>query len=113
MFHAGHIRILEMAKQRGDYLIVGVHNDAVVNKQYGSNYPILNMQVCTRFATRLAKDLCSRVLDAPVSTEESILGLCLLKLFLANFRHAYFCLCMCPQCSLKAAYPALNMVGRA
>lgn len=46
MFHAGHIEILEMAKQHGDYVIVGVHNDALVNKQYGSNYPILNMQVC-------------------------------------------------------------------
>jgi ethanolamine-phosphate cytidylyltransferase len=52
MFHAGHIRILEIARQKGDYLIVGVHNDAVVNKQYGSNYPILNMQVekCCRLA---------------------------------------------------------------
>lgn len=48
MFHAGHIEILEMAKRHGDYVIVGVHNDALVNKQYGSNYPILNMQVCSK-----------------------------------------------------------------
>ena len=43
MFHAGHVRILERAKALGDYLIVGVQGDDLVNKHRGSNYPIMNL----------------------------------------------------------------------
>jgi ethanolamine-phosphate cytidylyltransferase len=42
MFHAGHVALLEGARALGDFLLVGVHNDAVVNQHRGSNYPILN-----------------------------------------------------------------------
>lgn len=34
---------LERAKAEGDYLIVGLHTDQVVNKRLGSNYPIMNL----------------------------------------------------------------------
>lgn len=37
----GHVEILKKAKELGDYLIVGVHDDKTVNKYKGSNYPIL------------------------------------------------------------------------
>ena len=30
LFHAGHIRALKKAKAFGDYLIVGIHSDAVI-----------------------------------------------------------------------------------
>mmetsp|Transcript_38716 Transcript_38716/g.76225 ORF Transcript_38716/g.76225 Transcript_38716/m.76225 type:complete len:511 (+) Transcript_38716:24-1556(+) len=43
MFHAGHVKFLAQCKQMGDYLIVGVHNDQIVNKTRGSNMPILNL----------------------------------------------------------------------
>lgn len=43
MFHAGHCEILEAAKKMGDYVIVGVHNDQVVNSLRGSNLPIMNL----------------------------------------------------------------------
>jgi ethanolamine-phosphate cytidylyltransferase len=43
MFHAGHCEVLEAAKKLGDYVIVGVHNDQVVNSLRGSNLPILNL----------------------------------------------------------------------
>jgi len=43
MFHAGHIEILKSAHDLGDFLIVGVHSDQVVNEHRGSNYPILNL----------------------------------------------------------------------
>lgn len=44
MFHAGHVATLELARTQGDYLIVGVHSDSVVNDRKGSNLPIMSMQ---------------------------------------------------------------------
>jgi len=44
MFHAGHIKTLEMARALGDYLIVGVHGDSIVNARFGYNLPIMNLQ---------------------------------------------------------------------
>lgn len=43
LFHVGHLDFLEQAKAQGDYLIVGLHTDPVVNKYRGSNYPIMNL----------------------------------------------------------------------
>src|SRR5690349_21615559 len=43
LFHIGHLDFLEQAKARGDYLIVGLHTDPVVNQYKGSNYPIMNL----------------------------------------------------------------------
>ncbi|XP_060535257.1 ethanolamine-phosphate cytidylyltransferase isoform X2 [Cylas formicarius] len=43
LFHVGHLDFLEKAKQQGDYLIVGLHTDPVVNRYKGSNYPIMNL----------------------------------------------------------------------
>jgi ethanolamine-phosphate cytidylyltransferase len=34
---------LEKAKKEGDYLIVGLHTDPVVNRYKGQNYPIMNV----------------------------------------------------------------------
>ncbi|KYQ94250.1 phosphoethanolamine-cytidyltransferase [Tieghemostelium lacteum] len=44
LFHVGHAEALRQAKELGDYLIIGVHDDRVVNSQKGSNYPIMNLQ---------------------------------------------------------------------
>lgn len=43
LFHVGHLDFLEKAKQMGDYLIVGLHTDPVVNQYKGGNYPIMNL----------------------------------------------------------------------
>eukprot|EP00297_Palpitomonas_bilix_P013455 CAMPEP_0113901042 /NCGR_PEP_ID=MMETSP0780_2-20120614/21025_1 /TAXON_ID=652834 /ORGANISM="Palpitomonas bilix" /LENGTH=356 /DNA_ID=CAMNT_0000893593 /DNA_START=105 /DNA_END=1175 /DNA_ORIENTATION=- /assembly_acc=CAM_ASM_000599 len=43
LFHAGHVKTLQAAKARGDYLIVGIHEDVVVNAYKGANYPIMNL----------------------------------------------------------------------
>eukprot|EP01043_Picozoa_sp_COSAG02_P097882 COSAG02_NODE_34070_length_490_cov_0.647059_1_plen_96_part_00 len=51
LFHGGHIECLQRARQLGDYLIVGVYNDEVVNRICGDNYPLMNLneRVLVRF----------------------------------------------------------------
>lgn len=43
MFHAGHIETLRKAREGGDFLLVGIHDDATVNARKGSNFPIMNV----------------------------------------------------------------------
>ncbi|ELU08724.1 hypothetical protein CAPTEDRAFT_162811 [Capitella teleta] len=43
LFHVGHLDFLEKASQKGDYVIVGIHTDPVVNRYKGSNFPIMNL----------------------------------------------------------------------
>jgi len=43
LFHVGHLDFLEKAKAQGDFLIVGLHTDPIVNRYKGSNYPIMNL----------------------------------------------------------------------
>lgn len=43
LFHIGHLDFLELAAKEGDYLIVGLHTDPVVNRYKGANYPIMNL----------------------------------------------------------------------
>ena len=39
----GHIELLKKARELGTYLIVGVHDDKVINAKKGRNYPIMNL----------------------------------------------------------------------
>ena len=43
IFHIGHLAFLEQVAKEGDYLIVGLHTDPVVNRYKGANYPIMNL----------------------------------------------------------------------
>jgi ethanolamine-phosphate cytidylyltransferase len=43
MFHAGHVEFLRKARELGDFLLVGVHNDVIVNRHRGTNFPIMNL----------------------------------------------------------------------
>lgn len=43
LFHVGHIEALRHAKEVGNYLIVGIHDDEVVNSIKGKNLPIMNL----------------------------------------------------------------------
>ena len=43
LFHVGHLDFLEAARQHGDYLILGLHTDPVVNRYKGDNFPIMNI----------------------------------------------------------------------
>ncbi|KAJ9456019.1 Ethanolamine-phosphate cytidylyltransferase [Diplonema papillatum] len=42
-FHCGHMAMLEEARKKGTYLIVGLYSDSVINKLAGANYPIMNV----------------------------------------------------------------------
>ena len=44
MFHAGHVCFLEKCLALGNYIVVGLHDDAVINQYKGSNHPIMNLQ---------------------------------------------------------------------
>jgi len=75
MFHPGHVAILKAAKERGDYLIVGVHGDTVVNRNRGMNLPLMNLheRVLSILGCRFVDDV---VIDAPyVITEDFIASL--------------------------------------
>lgn len=41
LFHVGHVRYLEGAKQLGDFLIVGINSDTQVRKLKGENRPFM------------------------------------------------------------------------
>jgi ethanolamine-phosphate cytidylyltransferase len=43
VMHPGHLKFLEKAAELGDFLIVGLHTDPIVNMYKGSNYPIMNL----------------------------------------------------------------------
>lgn len=64
MFHAGHVEFLQLAKAQGTYLIVGIHNDAIVNKHRGLNYPIMNLheRVLSVLGCKYVDDV---LIDAP------------------------------------------------
>lgn len=75
MFHCGHVAFLEEAKKRGDYLIVGIHSDAIVNHERGCNLPLMNLheRVLSVLGCRYVDDV---LIDAPaVITPEMIQSL--------------------------------------
>jgi len=43
ILHPGHLAFLKAARALGDFLIVGLHTDPIVNMYKGSNYPIMNL----------------------------------------------------------------------
>merc|ERR1712061_207710 len=43
MFHVGHASFLKDAKALGSFLLVGIHDDNVVNRRHGSNLPIMSL----------------------------------------------------------------------
>ncbi|KAG6627801.1 hypothetical protein I3843_15G132200 [Carya illinoinensis] len=43
LFHAGHVEILKIARQLGDFLLVGIHTDQTVSEHRGNQYPIMHL----------------------------------------------------------------------
>ncbi|KAG9443394.1 hypothetical protein H6P81_014734 [Aristolochia fimbriata] len=43
LFHAGHVQILKLARELGDFLLVGIHTDQTVSANRGAHRPIMNL----------------------------------------------------------------------
>ncbi|RKP27383.1 hypothetical protein SYNPS1DRAFT_12750 [Syncephalis pseudoplumigaleata] len=72
LFHYGHIEFLKRAKELGDYLLVGVHDDATINRIKGSNYPLMNLheRVLSVLACRYVDEV---IIGAPYSVTQDVL----------------------------------------
>ncbi|PAV73883.1 hypothetical protein WR25_16067 [Diploscapter pachys] len=72
LFHLGHLLFLEKAAKLGDYLIVGILSDQVVNEYKGSNHPIMSLH--ERVLSVLAyKPVNEVVIGAPLAVTGEIL----------------------------------------
>ncbi|KFM68067.1 Ethanolamine-phosphate cytidylyltransferase, partial [Stegodyphus mimosarum] len=72
LFHVGHIDFLEKAKAEGDYVIVGLHTDPIVNRYKGSNYPIMNLheRVLSVLACKYVNEV---VIGAPYAVTKDLM----------------------------------------
>ena len=73
MFHAGHVEILKRARSLGDYLLVGIDNDAKVNRSRGMNYPIMNIQERT-LSVLQCKYVDDVIIDPPWNVSEEFIA---------------------------------------
>lgn len=63
---------MKKARELGDYLIVGLYGDAVINHSKGENYPIMNLH--ERFLSLLACKYVSDVLiEAPFAVTKDVM----------------------------------------
>ncbi|VVC40311.1 Rossmann-like alpha/beta/alpha sandwich fold,Cytidyltransferase-like domain [Cinara cedri] len=72
IFHVGHLDFLEKAHRHGDFLIVGLHTDPVVNQYKGFNYPIMNLheRVLSVLACKYVSEV---VIGAPYSVTADLM----------------------------------------
>ncbi|KAI8353751.1 hypothetical protein B0O80DRAFT_508482 [Mortierella sp. GBAus27b] len=72
LFHTGHIEFLKRAREMGDYLLVGIHDDQTVNAIKGVNYPLMNLheRVLSVLACRYVDEV---VIGAPYSVSSQVL----------------------------------------
>ena len=73
MLHAGHVSILEKARALGDYLLVGIYNDGVVNSYRGGSHPVLNLneRVLSVLANKYVSDI---VIDPPYIVSKEMIA---------------------------------------
>lgn len=73
LFHIGHLDFLEVAKKEGDYLIVGLHTDPIVNQYKRGNYPIMNLheRVLSVLACKYVNEV---VIGAPYKVTEDLMN---------------------------------------
>ncbi len=72
MFHAGHIETLRRAREKGDFLLVGIHDDRTVNGRKGGNFPIMNLHERT-LSVLACKYVDEVIIGAPWSVSEDMI----------------------------------------
>jgi ethanolamine-phosphate cytidylyltransferase len=72
IFHPGHVELLQKAKQLGDYLIVGIHEDLSVNQYLGGIYPLngLHERVLNLLACKYVDDV---IIAAPFKITDKLI----------------------------------------
>ncbi|OMJ77007.1 hypothetical protein SteCoe_23486 [Stentor coeruleus] len=72
LIHMGHVETLKAARELGDYLIVGVHDDKTVNQHKGKNFPImhLNERTLNLLAMKYVDDV---IMGAPWEITEDMI----------------------------------------
>ena len=73
LFHIGHVEFLKKAKEKGDYVLVGIHDDETVNRIKGANFPIMNLyeRVLGVLSCRYVNEV---IIGAPYSVNKEILN---------------------------------------
>jgi len=72
LFHIGHLSFLEEALKLGDYLVVGIYPDQVVNEYKGRNYPIMTLH--ERVLSVLAyKPVSEVIIGAPYEVTQDLI----------------------------------------
>ncbi|XP_052070724.1 ethanolamine-phosphate cytidylyltransferase-like isoform X1 [Mytilus californianus] len=72
LFHVGFVDFLEKVSKEGDFIIVGLHTDPVVNRYKGSNFPIMNLheRVLSVLACRYVNEV---VIGAPYAVTSDLM----------------------------------------
>lgn len=70
---AGHVALLKQARDRGDYLMVGIHSNSLVNKMQGNRLPLmsLNERVLSVLGCRYVDNV---LIDAPYEISSSMIA---------------------------------------
>lgn len=73
LLHPGHVAMLKAAKERGDYLIVGVHENDAITKRKGPGYPVIDLdeRVLCVLAMRYVDDV---VIGAPQRPNQAFIN---------------------------------------
>lgn len=75
VFHAGHVEILRLAKEAGDFLLVGLHTDEDVEARRGPHTPIMNVH------ERALSVLACKYVDEVIIGAPTVIGEDLLRTF--------------------------------
>jgi len=72
IFHVAHVDFLEQVSKQGDYVIVGLYSDKIINRYRGPRYPIMNLQerVLSVLACKYVDEV---VMEAPYSITEELI----------------------------------------
>ncbi|XP_046359444.1 ethanolamine-phosphate cytidylyltransferase-like isoform X1 [Haliotis rufescens] len=73
LFHVGHLDFLEKAAAEGNFVIVGLHTDPIVNRYKGSNYPIMNLHERT-LSVLACKYVSEVVIGAPYAVTKDLMN---------------------------------------